>query len=378
MGGAVRQHASIRSNAQLGVAAARPHADASTSQVSSVARPAPRAVGIFHRVFGRVSSLPLFWRVFGTNALVLALATLALIFAPVTVSAPVAFTELLILLVGLLVLLGLNLALLRPAFRPFDQLADTMRRHDPLAPGERAHVDGGPDVTMLAQTFNEMLDRLESERRESARMALVVQEGERRRIARELHDEVGQTLTAAMLQVEGLAAVIPEDLREQLDELRETARSGTEDVRRIARQLRPEALEDLGLQSALAALATAFAEQAHVRVDRRLGQILPLSEEEELVIYRVAQEALTNVARHADATRVALRLEREGRQIVLTVRDNGRGLSPGALTSSYGFRGMRERAMLIGAELVIDEPPGGGTQVQLCIPVEPPASCLLH
>jgi two-component system sensor histidine kinase UhpB len=70
---------------------------------------------------------------------------------------------------------------------------------------------------------------------------------------------------------------------------------------------------------------------------------------------------------------VALRLELEGLQIVLTVRDNGRGLPPGALTSSYGFRGMRERAMLIGAQLVIDEPPGGETEVQLCIPVEPPA-----
>ena len=123
-------------------------------------------------------------------------------------------------------------------------------------------VDGEPDVAALAQTFNEMLDRLESERRESARLALRVQEDERSRIARELHDEVGQTLTGVMLQVEGLAAKIPEELRDQLDELRETARSGTEDVRRIARQLRPEALEDLGLQSALAALATAFGEQA--------------------------------------------------------------------------------------------------------------------
>ena len=91
-----------------------------------------------------------------------------------------------------------------------------------------------------------MLDRLESERRESARKALRVLEDERSRIARELHDEVGQTLTGVMLQVEGLAAKIPDELQEQLDELRETARSGTEDVRRIARQLRPEALEDLG------------------------------------------------------------------------------------------------------------------------------------
>ena len=167
---------------------------------------------------------------------------------------------------------------MRPAFRPFDELADRMRRHDPLAPGERVDVDGGPKVTALAHAFNEMLDRLETEQRESARRALMVQEGERQRVARELHDEVGQTLTGVMLQVEGLAAKIPEELRDELDELRETARSGAEDVRRIVRALRPEALEDLGLPSALAALATAFHDQAGVRVERRLEAGLPLSD----------------------------------------------------------------------------------------------------
>jgi two-component system, NarL family, sensor histidine kinase UhpB len=334
---------------------------------AATALPVPPARGILRRV----SSLPLFWRVFGTNALVLTLAALALILAPVTVSAPVAFTETVVLLAGLLALLGLNLALLRPAFRSFDELADTMRQHDPLSPGERARVDGAPDVAMLAQTFNEMLDRLETERRESARMALVVQEGERSRIARELHDDVGQTLTAVMLQVEGLAAQIPEELREQLEELRETARSGTEDVRRIARRLRPEALEDLGLQSALSALTTVFSDQAQVPVERRLEPGLPLSEEEELVIYRVAQEALTNVARHAAATKVDVRLGRQGEQIVLSVRDDGRGLQADSLISSYGIRGMRERALLIGAQLVIDGPPGGGTEVRLSIPLRP-------
>jgi two-component system sensor histidine kinase UhpB len=320
-------------------------------------------------MFARLGSLPLFWQVFGTNALVLVLAFLGLTFAPVTVSVPPNPTELLVLGLGLLVMLAINLVLLRRAFMPLDHLAETMRRHDPLSPGRRVRVEGGPVVAALAQTFNEMLDRLEFERRDSARRALLVQEGERNRIARELHDEVGQTLTGVMLQVEGLSAAIPEQLRPQLDELRETARRGTEDVRRIARQLRPEALEDLGLQSALAALATAFGEQAHVQVDRHLEPPrLPLSEEQELVIYRVAQEAMTNVARHADATTVELRLERAGDQVVLTVRDDGRGLPPGAHGSSHGIRGMRERAMLIGAGLTIASAPDRGTEVQLTIP----------
>jgi two-component system sensor histidine kinase UhpB len=246
-----------------------------------------------------------------------------------------------------------------------------MRRHDPLSPGERVPVDGEPDVAALAQAFNEMLDRLETERRESARFALRVLEDERNRIARELHDEVGQTLTGVMLQVEGLAAKIPKDLREQLEELRETARSGTEEVRRISRQLRPEALEDLGLQSALAALATAFGEQAGVNVRRQLEPSVSLSQEQELVVYRVAQEALTNVARHAEATQVELRLDRARTRAVLTVRDDGRGIHPGALPSSRGIRGMRERAMLIGAQLEIDSSPDRGTAINLSIPLGP-------
>ena len=178
-----------------------------------------------------------------------------LVFAPVTVSVPVAAGELLVLGAGLVALLAANLVLLRPAFTPLAELAETMRRQDPLAPGVRAEVSGDASVVALASTFNEMLDRLESERRESARQALLVQESERRRIARELHDEVGQTLTGVILQVEGLSAQIPDELRGQLDELRETVRHGAEEVRTIARRLRPDALEELGLSSALAALA---------------------------------------------------------------------------------------------------------------------------
>jgi two-component system sensor histidine kinase UhpB len=323
------------------------------------------------RVRHRVASLPLFWRVFAANASVLVLAFAGLVFAPVTVSAPIGPGELLVLAVGLVALLATNLVLLRPAFAPLEQLAETMRQHDPLAPGLRAEISGGPIVVELAQTFNEMLDRLESERRESARRALVVQEAERRRIARELHDEVGQTLTGVILQIEGLAAAIPDELRGQLDELRETARHGTEEVRRIARRLRPDALEELGLQSALAALASAFEQQARIPVQRRLEHVVAVSPEEELVIYRVAQEAMTNVARHAGATTMELRLRDTPDGIVLTVRDDGRGLPDDAATSSHGIRGMRERAMLVGATLLIDSRPGGGTVIELSIPREP-------
>jgi two-component system, NarL family, sensor histidine kinase UhpB len=317
----------------------------------------------------RLTSLPLFWRVFGTNAMALTLAAAALVFAPVTVSAPVALSELLVVVAGLVILLGLNLVLLRPAFRPLDELAERMRRHDPLSPGERVTVNGEPDIAALAAAFNDMLDRLETERLESVRQALRGQEGERQRIARELHDEVGQTLTGVMLQVEGLAASIPQVREEQVAELRETARRGIEDVRRIASRLRPDALEDLGLRSALSALVARFAERTRVRVEKRLAGIPSLREEDELVIYRVAQEALTNVARHAEAERVEVSLERRGDEVVLTVRDDGRGFAPGDGSSSYGIHGMRERAMLVGGQISIQGAPGRGTQVRLSIPL---------
>src|ERR1044072_1098145 len=164
----------------------------------------------------RLNSMSLFLRVFGTNAAVLVLAFLGLVAAPVAVSVPPAAIEVIGLVAGLLCLLALDLVLLRPAFGPLDRLVETMRRHDPLSPGTRVQVDGGPAVMALAKAFNDMLDRLESERRESGRRALLVQEHERRQIGRELHDEVGQTLTGVMLQVEGLAGAIPDELREQL------------------------------------------------------------------------------------------------------------------------------------------------------------------
>jgi two-component system sensor histidine kinase UhpB len=312
--------------------------------------------------------MSLFWRVFVTNALVLTLAFIGLVLAPIRVSVPVAASEIAVLMAGLLALLAVNLVLLRPVFRPLDELAEKMRRHDPLSPGTRARVAGDPDVAALAGAFNEMLERLEFERRDSARSALTLQEAERRRIARELHDEVGQTLTGVMLQVEGLAAVIPTALGDQLDELRETVRHGIEEIRRIVRRLRPEALEELGLQSALAALATAMGDQTRLVVNRRLQNAPALSAEHELVVYRVAQEALTNVARHAEASAVELRLEHEPDRTVLTVTDDGRGLAPGTLPSANGIRGMRERAMLVGAGLTIGSPPAGGTEIQLTIP----------
>jgi two-component system, NarL family, sensor histidine kinase UhpB len=323
-------------------------------------RPAPRQER--HRT-------ALFWRLFGAYAAVLAAAVAVLIFAPVRVSVPTALNEAGVLLVGLMLALAIYFVLLARVLAPLDRLTRLMRRIDPLAPGQRiAPGTGDAQVVALAHAFNEMLDRLEHERRESARRALAAQERERRRIARELHDEIGQTLTGLVLRTDTIARRGPPELRGDLEELREAARRGAEDVRSIARGLRPEALDELGLASALAALTGSIARPSGLRVDRAIDAALALSPEEELVIYRVAQEALTNVVRHAGASHVSLTLRREPGTVVLTVADDGIGLPRAPRGEWTGVRGMRERALLIGADLVVRRTEPRGTEVKLGIP----------
>jgi len=317
----------------------------------------------------RFRSLSVFWRVLLIDAAVLAAGFAILAAGPITVSYPVRAGQLLVLVGGLILMLALTTILLQRTLRPLQTLTQTMRAIDPLAPGRRVDVgEAGADVTDLARAFNAMLDRLEQERLESGRRALSVQESERRRVARELHDEVGQTLTAMLLQVEGLAPAVPPNAQAELEELRETARTGAEEVRRIAQRLRPEALEELGLQAAMLALLDGVAAQARLRTHHHVERDLPLNAEDELVVYRVAQEALTNVVRHAHASNVSLSLSTDDGAVVLRVGDDGRGIPPELLDSSYGIRGMRERALLIGATLDVRSRLGEGTTVELVVP----------
>jgi two-component system sensor histidine kinase UhpB len=296
-------------------------------------------------------------------------ATVALALSPATVSFPIALTEGIVLTVGLIGLLTVNLLLVRRPFAPLERLVRLMRSVDLLQPGQRLHVTGSAEVRELGAVFNEMLARLERERHESGWDALTRQEAERKRVARELHDEVGQALTAVMLQIGRLAKRAPSELENELDEALETTRASLENVRRIAKQLRPEALDDLGLSPALNALVAYLAARTGLRIRHRITDTVPpLSDEAELVVYRVAQESLTNAARHARTTRVDFTLEGTGRSLVLRVRDYGRGLEGHPRGS--GIRGMRERALLIGADLTITPARGGGTEVTLRVPVD--------
>ncbi|MFD5634059.1 HAMP domain-containing sensor histidine kinase [Streptomyces sp. NPDC127077] len=312
--------------------------------------------------------MSLFWRVFALNAVVLGSATALLLWAPVTVSVPVVLTEAVILVAGLVVMLVANAAMLRIGLAPLDRLTRLMATVDLLRPGQRLPEGGRGETAELIRTFNAMLDRLEQERASSSARVLLAQEAERRRIAQELHDEVGQSMTAILLALERAAADADEPLRGDLRQVQEITRGSLDEVRRLARRLRPGVLEDLGLISALTSLTEEFSTHVGLRVVRRFDTGLPvLDQQTELVLYRVAQEALTNAARHAEASQVEVSLRHTDEAVVLAVVDDGRG--NGVAREGAGIRGMRERALLIGATLDVTSPPQAGTQVRLTVPL---------
>ncbi len=312
----------------------------------------------------------LFWRVFLLNAALLVAAGVVLALSPLTISAPVRVIEEVALVVGIVLLLALNYAMLRPAFKPLERLAERMKNVDLLRPGRRLTPSGSPEVVDLVRSFNEMLERLETERRESGSRALAAQEAERRRIAAELHDEVGQSMTGVLLLLDQVAGQVPADRRELFAEAQEATRRSIEDVRRLAQELRPELLEHLGLVSALKSLATRFTEQAGLELEWEFARELPqLSSDAELAVYRVAQESLTNVARHSGARRVWLSLQPGHESVVLRVVDDGGGTN--GSHEGGGLRGMRERAVMVRAALAIKPARTGGLEVRLEVPAEP-------
>jgi two-component system, NarL family, sensor histidine kinase UhpB len=306
-----------------------------------------------------LSRLPLLWRVFAINAALLLVGTLALVLLPGRIHASLAVLEALDVVVVLTVMLVANFFLLRPVLAPVDRLVERMRTVDLLRPGQRLPEQGQGEVVAIVRAFNEMLDRLEQERRDSGRRATEAREAERLRIAQGLHDEVGQALTGVLLQLDD-------------DETKQAVRQALEEVRRIAQELRPEPLEHLGLVSALTELSRRFEAQSGITVVRRFDGELPgLSPEAELAVYRVAQESLTNVARHARANRVELALEPGTDSVVLCVDDDGGGMRDGVAENGHGgLRGMRERALFVGGALAITSGTSGGVRIRLEVPAE--------
>jgi two-component system, NarL family, sensor histidine kinase UhpB len=316
--------------------------------------------------------MTLFWHVVLTNGMVLIASMVVLALSPATVSQRVRVTELAVLALGLVVIVGVNGLLLRRLLGPLDRLAATMRAIDLRAPGLRLEESGSGPAMPLITGFNQMLDRLELERTARTARALTAQEAERRRIAQELHDEVGQSLTVVLLGLkQARDHALDAEATQLVDALQQTTREALTEVRRISQRLRPGLLEDLGLVNSLASVAAELTNTTGIRVIRGFTPGLPkVDAATELVLYRVAQEALTNVARHSHATTAELGLSRRGDQLVLRVADDGVGPPSGpGHREGAGIQGMRERALLVGGSLEIARHDSGGTEVVLSVPV---------
>ncbi|NYG60643.1 two-component system sensor histidine kinase UhpB [Nocardioides daedukensis] len=306
-------------------------------------------------------------RVILVNGVLFALGTALLAFSPASVSPEPLLSEVVVLLVGLSVMILANSLLVRSMLRPLEQLSHDLDRARSTEPIAKVPVARAGIARQLATAVNDLLARIEIGRKESQLAALAAQEAERARIAQELHDSVGQSLTVVLLELKAVAGRVDADAQLSLEGTRETVRASLDEVRTVARQLRPHVLEDLGLRSALASLTTKlFSERTHV--ERGIAPGLPeLDDHVELVIFRVAQEALTNVARHAHASTVDLRLSKVGNSVVLLVEDDGLGIAPGV--RGTGIRGMEERAALVDATLEVTRREGRGTRVRLAVPI---------
>jgi two-component system sensor histidine kinase UhpB len=322
---------------------------------------------------GQRRYIPLLHRVAGINAalVVVAVTVTILVLAPGKVSALALDEEVAVVLAAVAVVVLANLYLLRRVVGPLQGLTRFARAVDLDNLRERMPApQPTSEAGELALTFNDMLSRLESERRESTARVLHAQEDERLRIAQELHDQVGQDLTAVLLGLSRVSSRAPEGLRADVGAVQDAVRGTLEEVRRIAIELRPEALDDLGLANSLAVLAGRFSHQLGLEVACDIAPDLPpLPGETELVAYRVAQEALTNIARHSASTGASLTLGRDHGSLALLVRDYGLGL-PRQNVAGAGIRGMRERAALVRARLEIGNARSGpGCEVRLDVPL---------
>ncbi len=306
------------------------------------------------------------------TALIVAAVFAASVAANLDLGDPADTEQFLLLAVAILSTALANNFVLRRRFAPLENLAQTMERVDLTVPGVRAARSGAEpeDVARLREAFNRMLARLEAERSGTARAVLRAQEAERARVARDLHDEVNQALTAVSLRLRASAQDAPPELAAELAETQRLAGQAMRELLGLARELRPASLDDHGLVDVLSTQVREFGRRFGIRANfASYGALPKLTDDEQLVVYRVVQEALSNVAQHSQSKTVNVTLGAGvGARLRITVADDGRGFDPRATTGpGLGVTGMHERARLAGARLDIRSAPGAGTTVELVL-----------
>jgi two-component system sensor histidine kinase UhpB len=278
----------------------------------------------------------------------------------------------------------INFVLLRASFSPLFHLLSTIREISKGKTNARAKTyTFDAELSELALAFNTMLDHLEGTRREQTNLILQAQEEAQRRIALELHDEVGQNMTALLIHTEVLKQTLQtlpsstmrsetqQQLTEELEQLTRLTQITTESIRIIAQQLRPSVLDDLGLLPALRWLVEDSHQRLHLNVTlttRGFKDMPVLPIQYETGLFRIAQESLTNIARHAHAEHVTILLSQERQLITLSIQDDGGGYEQEKVRSRLGIVGMCERARLLGGTLTIHSQRDRGTTVQATIP----------
>jgi len=277
-------------------------------------------------------------------------------------------------LLAVVVGLTVNLMMVRRRRVPLERLIEEMEKVDlsrpgPLLPRSIDGVGETEEVERIELAFLRMMGRLEAERRRAGSAALQAQEQERTRVARDLHDEVNQSLTGLLLRLEAVREAAPPELESELADTKRLANQAMRELLSLARQLRPTALDDLGLAAAIGGQVEQLG-QGEVETElSREGDFTDLGDDAQLVVYRVAQEALSNAARHSGAGRIAVRLtRREDGGVELEVTDDGCGFAFDESEGGLGIAGMRERALLVGGDLTIESRPGHGTTVRLFVP----------
>jgi two-component system, NarL family, sensor histidine kinase UhpB len=322
--------------------------------------------------------VPLFYKILVANALILSAVLLAA--GLLTHGARNGEAGLFVLLFGggLLVSVVSNAVILKLALRPLQSLqrtAEQVQAGD-LAARVAASELADAELEQLMVTFNTILESGDLYRRrlrDIAARALNATEEERKRIARELHDGTAQTLAALRVRLRVARATEDAEVRSQLlERIGSELGEATEEIRRIAQGLRPPALDMLGLAPAIESFARGIGDTTGLEV---VTEITPVEDllppEAELALYRIVQEALSNVSRHSSAGRVMIRLERQGRSVAASIEDDGRGFAvlDEMANRGLGLFGMQERAAYVGGTVEIDSEPGRGTRIRATIPM---------
>ncbi len=319
----------------------------------------------------RTPAAALFRRVFLINGLIFTLGTLILALSPASVSSRIKLTEIPVLVVGLAIILTANALLLRSSLAPLDRLAASMRRVDPPKRSDRVDGRDSGDLQHLIESFNAMLDRLETERTTASASALAAQENERQRIARELHDEIGQTLTVALLTLKRAVDRAPASIHAELADAQEIVRAGLDEVRDIARRLRPGRSGGPRVaqrtQRAVQRLRPGI---RHCRGQTHCAAIGPVEARRRAGVLPDRPGRADQCGAALWGAKVWVDLHTGEGELTLRVADDGcGGIATEPMREGAGINGMRERALLVNAALTISSPPGGGTEVRLVIPL---------